>query len=1218
MSDAWRLDAAVRSSFVPGALPEPPGDAALREFARKRHDGMWILPDSTRREVLAEAGLERVREALERVPMTEDVDDLGLRVLRRVVRDDGAALDDWTLEELRVGQAVVRWLSGLTELTRLPTQERVGSRYERESLLAPLRQAVHGFQGRTAQLAALRQHAFAGETTTMVVTGVGGSGKTALLSKLVVELADSGMKVAYLDLDRADLDLRRMQVAVGLESVVQDHRPGMLAAEIARQVAALADEPSGSWMRALDNSRAAWMRGAPFTEALHQMRKRLGGGPLVVVLDTFEEAQYERMSGAVEAVRRLIAELKKAWPATRVIIGGRALVPELDSSNMPLDDLDTPAAIRLLQATASPTVLLEPDAERIVDHIGSNPLWLLVAARAIAHDPQVVRDIGPLRDRAAAAFLYLRVLDHVHDVPHSELIEASLHLRALSPELLCDVVAPEVGVHLELDEARAHLTALAREVALVTPGDPFMRHREEVRALTLVGLRDRDPARWRRMHFAAHSWWSKHAEGPADAAEAIYHALAVWDGESPLQWAPDYARYLGDALLESTLPLASRTFLLNHNVGPAADALPPHEQALASARRAFESGDWPMVVRTLSNRKVDAAAMLLLARALRKLGRPEARAQALQARILAGEDLVTAHDAVLDEAAWLAEDGDGDGAIGVLDEALTSTRAPIRRLQLLDARHTLRPTKSDQNRAQNEIRQVGAANVAADPQLLRNLLRWVPDDELLVLGLDRFGLHDLATHDLEVLSEAVGAWQANRKIVRGPPRTVETAALASFLEHAFSQNDLLRFVSRRYPEIEAGLPSTAGSTREVAQAVTQDLQRHAFVDDELRRALRDVLPRLTDEIDALWHVDVFRGIPGEFIRTVDRLYARDRKLPGSVAAALRHILTSAPTTSDISLMELIRELAVALPDERRRFFAATSIGLPNPGNAARHTAALVAAAEAGGALDRLVQEVRRSEPAFGESIADAWLGVLSIRLEAAAHAGARSTVVRIVDSVRSYEYCIHIDRMFDILGATGHLEELRVLLDGLPEGEVSARIVGHPFSGRTRALERLDPWTLLARMETSITTALEAGQPTDERVAMRGLIALRLFRTGSVDPDRLFELATLGAQGRDRLSKLLRAALHQVSSPANPRPWRASDFSEQADDLRFAVAFGFIDEALRHLDRFLEFYPWATDRILLLEDLIELHGLTDDSFACELLERLRRSIDEARARPPEV
>lgn len=525
MSDAWLVDAAVRASFDPHLLPNRPGED-LHDLARQRRDGTWILPDSMRCDVIAASSLDQLRAALGHVEPTIDATDPTQRLLRRLIVANTYPLDDWSVDELRVGRRVVRWLSGLRELADLPSQELVTGRYERETLLAPLRRAVRQFEGRMQQFEMLMNHVEGdASASTLIVTGVGGSGKTALLSKVVVDLADRRIKVAYLDLDRADLDLTRADVAEGLESRVADHRPGLLAAEIARQVAVLAGDASDSWLRAVLELRREWMNGAPFGAQIATMLNDLGGGPLVVVLDTFEEAQYERASGAVHAVQRMLKNLQAVYPPTRVVIGSRAPVPELDAPCMRLSDLDDHAAARVLQATASPTPLTEQEATAIVAHVGGNPLWVVVAGQAVAKDPLAVHTLGKLRGEAAAAFLYRRVLDHVHDVPHPELIEPSLHLRILRPELLHDVIAPVLNIQLTLDECRQHLMHLTQEVALVTSGDSFIRHRPEVRALTLVGLRDGAPGRWAKIHCAAKAWWTRHAESQADHAEAAYHAL---------------------------------------------------------------------------------------------------------------------------------------------------------------------------------------------------------------------------------------------------------------------------------------------------------------------------------------------------------------------------------------------------------------------------------------------------------------------------------------------------------------------------------------------------------------------------------------------------------------------------------------------------------------------------------------------------------------------
>ena len=455
--------------------------------------------------------------------------------------------------------------------------------------------------------------------------------------------------------------------------------------------------------------------------------------------------------------------------------------------------------------------------------------------------------------------------------------------------------------------------------------------------------------------------------------------LVVWNGVTDLQWSDSWNRYLGDALLESTLPQASRSFLRSRGVGIDGEGLSSAEQALAVAHRAFERRDWRAVELALTGQQLDVGGKLLRARSLRGMGSPEAFQQIREARSLSAMDPVAAHEAALDEAAWWVEDGEIARAIESLEEALTRTRAPLRVLQLLDARHALRADWDDNARARAEIQRAGAATVARDPVLLRRLITWIDDGDLLQHALVTLGLDGSSTEALDALGIALGEWEARRRVTRGPSKeNIETRKVFEFLRGEFNHDELRQFIGECFPEVRDSIP-WGQPVQSVAFEIVQQLRMRGLVGEVLHQALRAARPRRAHEIDALWHVSAFRGSSDDVIRTIQKLSARDGGLNGDVAEALRRALLSQRSTAEGGLHRLNTVLALVWPDESRLRQVARFLALPLSETISLNIDALVASADAAGILDRLVAYAESTERGFSAQIAEAWIGVLAAR-----------------------------------------------------------------------------------------------------------------------------------------------------------------------------------------------------------------------------------------------
>ncbi|MGW0120488.1 trypsin-like peptidase domain-containing protein [Streptomyces sp. NPDC003327] len=573
------------------------------------------------------------------------------------------------------------------------------------------------------------------------------------------------------------------------------HQLATLVAEAVRERppepsgAAAPPEPSGA---AAPSEALSW-DGAPAGRGPHGAAPM--PPPFVVVLDSFEEAQY-RGSPVMGRMWAIWTALRAAYPRLRFIVSGRAPIDHparvLTPRTRELTELDHQAAVDLLLTSGVEDEVL---AEDLVDRIGGHPLSLKLAARtavaaeAAAGGPggagstgELLRGLPSRRryfDRQVDQMLiqgtlYERLLNHIVEDDVRVLVQAGLALRFLTPELVREVLAEPAGLRVDSnEEARRLFGLLTSRVDLMEPAGPgAIRHRADLRAIM---LRLSDSARTDLMRGVDRRAVAYYAarEGPAARAEEIYHRLRL--GENPrtveARWEPGVAAHLGGATHREMAP-RSAAFLLGRIGGHVPD------QIMAEAAQE----DWERIAARevedlLTQGYVEAAAQrlaerrpwtpcsrlhALLGETLARSGRaPEAR-EAVEHAVQDAADAGCAETRLelLQLSARLAQDA-GDFAeagraleeaeevaegLGLRFESLGVLVARSRLAALADddsapatrerLARTLRGMRDEELARQPSLARTAAATAGrADPQLLEHTLRLVglPADEEAVV-----------------------------------------------------------------------------------------------------------------------------------------------------------------------------------------------------------------------------------------------------------------------------------------------------------------------------------------------------------------------------------------------------------------------------------------------------------------------------------------------------
>jgi hypothetical protein len=520
------------------------------------------------------------------------------------VRGTSPPLTEQSARELTGTTQVVDWLEGLDLVPALPTRVEVQRRQQYVALLQPFADLATDFVGRGAELAIVREYIGVQppgsvreqllrvaasilslrEKPPLIIRGHGGSGKSTLVSRVILEHATlpntEQFPWAYLDFDRTVL-LAEEPLTLLIEAVRQLGIQYPHAAEFCERLrrewlAELGDRPTeikramGRDIQAGDSARLVsslnpvgqerYLR--DFGALLRNLKVETD--PFLLVLDTFERIQY-RSSVVERGVCAFLERFQMHVPRLRTIIAGRAPLTNTSfpTKELPLGDFDEAASVALLVSKGVPDAAI---ARRLYAQVGGNPLSLRLAAELFKQEDFTRGGLTTrrllffrLEDNQVQAQLFARVLNHIRDPDVRKLVYPGLVLRRVTAEIIQLVLAKPSGVDVpDVATAQRLFDEMSREVGLVSVHGHAIVHRPDARRLVMPMVREREPLRVRQIEEAAVAYYTSR-EGVSDPderlierAEEIYHRLSL---QQPLdevgsRWLSGVERHLHGAVDE--------------------------------------------------------------------------------------------------------------------------------------------------------------------------------------------------------------------------------------------------------------------------------------------------------------------------------------------------------------------------------------------------------------------------------------------------------------------------------------------------------------------------------------------------------------------------------------------------------------------------------------------------------------------------------------------
>jgi hypothetical protein len=590
-----RAKAATLGAFDPARLLDPSSESDLNSLGQLATECdevvgegqiQWILKPEIRSGVLRDVGRDELLNLITDAPPAPG-DRLG-RILQNILRD-GATATRLLVGDLGLLRTALQFVGPAlnTRDVRQATQQvnLLLSRQDAEKaeqVLLP-RQLV----GRKAELGKMQRfvHSSPGVAAEHIfwITGVGGSGKSALLAEFSRRLRGKdwgGTPVLQIDFDRpafyrGTLTTLMMEVSRQLEMYFPYMEPALSDYRRAARSGASDSEYTKSLSYESLNVReheaaSAWNQA--MRQHLPIQRK------LVLVLDTAEEVGQSSdfdLAGLRQWLRQL--RTREGFPELRVVLSGRAfhadqltLIPR--RHRLELGDLAPPDAFTLLQSLLErKNVIGDFPLAELVDMLGGNPLSMKILAEYLAEGGEraareLLEDRTGFDKRFAQSFLYKRILGRLRteDQDLVKVAHPGLVLRRVTPHLIREVLAApcEIG-NVEKARSESLFRQLSGQVWLVQgTGIPdVVIHRRDLRRLMLQAMTAEDTVRALAIHRAAAIYYRQERDpfmtSEEQAIEGLYHALFVPDAEFPESDLLDaFARTLGEDL--ETVPLPAR------------------------------------------------------------------------------------------------------------------------------------------------------------------------------------------------------------------------------------------------------------------------------------------------------------------------------------------------------------------------------------------------------------------------------------------------------------------------------------------------------------------------------------------------------------------------------------------------------------------------------------------------------------------------------------
>lgn len=518
-------------------------------------------------------------------------DELLETLLRKQLMDQ--QVNSMNQEELQTLLEVLRWLQE-TDLA-IVWHWKVEAKWAREKLTTHFRAHTTHFKGRDDELEQVNDFIFSPIEKNsnlqqgMLIHGIGGSGKSTLISKFILdELLDEkeNLPFVFLDFDQAGLSIAEpLQLAIealrqlmiqfpvepGKTDVLRDVREDLISfveRSSAEDLASFNENfdqiaPPSHLFRSPGKSNMSQAaqkystRGETREFFVENIIRRYADSvntsvPITIVFDSFEEAQFRATTSELMNLFDFVIEISNTLPNLRLLIVGRSdlIVGPLELEPLEIKDFGEDSAQAYLQALG---VKKSTTRKFIYETIGGNPLNLKLAANLAQKNLKNLNEFKEeLEEHQIKEQLIRRNIEHIPDERVQQLALPGMLVRSISPRLISKVLAPcsKLGPVSE-DEARELFNLLSRLTFLTANRAGIVAFRRDLRMALRSLVEREDEEAVKRLHQKAMQFYAQD-QSALGQAEYLYHRLQIEAPSFLENWEADWAALR--PFLENALP----------------------------------------------------------------------------------------------------------------------------------------------------------------------------------------------------------------------------------------------------------------------------------------------------------------------------------------------------------------------------------------------------------------------------------------------------------------------------------------------------------------------------------------------------------------------------------------------------------------------------------------------------------------------------------------
>jgi len=516
---------------------------------------VYTLEEKVRNEILAaEIKGNTIKDTIRRLNINSDLSN----VIEKVIDNPRVSLQELTTEDIFYLISLGNIHPGGLDAEQLKTE------LNRRYFFRTFEKNTTGFAGRRSELALLNDYVnwlpsrtLKGMAANFIrnvikwhdkkplfIQGVGGVGKSALISKFILEQniqkGSQRMPFVYIDFDLPGFNikepltllvecLRQLGIQYNSYREIFDNISSMVYDTILKNNKQRKNSPKTAYISSGSNTRDSVFNA--INKIISQYGNKLAdiNVPVLLVLDSFEEMQFRSSREELNNFMSFIRQLTENLPRIRLVLSGRAelntRMDDYDFQVYNLTSFDREAAIALIRNTG---ISSDEIANKIYDQFGGTPLMLHLAANMVKANPESLNDFAEVK-KQKNEYLVKRILEHIHSEEVRKLAVPGMLVRRINADIIKNVLAKPCGLG-EITDSHAQqlFMELKKETMLVSVASESdeIVFRQDLRQACEALIREYYIPQSRQISFLVLNYYKERMDENAVAeAEYYYHLL---------------------------------------------------------------------------------------------------------------------------------------------------------------------------------------------------------------------------------------------------------------------------------------------------------------------------------------------------------------------------------------------------------------------------------------------------------------------------------------------------------------------------------------------------------------------------------------------------------------------------------------------------------------------------------------------------------------------